>query len=191
MPPDLIGRPAACAIALLTSPEVALRSLAMATLNACLPVPKTHITEENAFDILGRKSQGKTVAIIGHFPGVEALRKTAGECFVLELNPAGDDIPASRAPEILPRAQVVGLSATTLLNGTFSDLMRLIAPGAFVIMLGPTTPLAPVLFNYGINVLSGAIITDAQAAIKAAETGANFRQLKRYTHLINLWRDFP
>jgi uncharacterized protein (DUF4213/DUF364 family) len=45
-------------------------------------------------------------------------------------------------------------------------------------MLGPSTPLSPVLFDYGFDALSGSIVIDRDKVINCISQGANFRQVK-------------
>ncbi|MFO8011204.1 MAG: DUF364 domain-containing protein [Dehalococcoidia bacterium] len=43
----------------------------------------------------------------------------------------------------MPRADVVAITSTSLINHTFEDLIQLCDANALVIMLGPSTPLSP------------------------------------------------
>ncbi|NIQ82679.1 MAG: hypothetical protein GTN93_32315, partial [Anaerolineae bacterium] len=88
------------------------------------------------------------------FPFVSRLRESVGHLSVLELRPRGEDLPADAAPEVIPRADVVALTSLTLLNHSFDSLIRLCHPDALVLLLGPTTPLSPILFEYGVDILS-------------------------------------
>jgi len=45
-------------------------------------------------------------------------------------------------------------------------------------LLGPTTPLSPVLFNHGANILSGARVFDEEAVLRTVGQGASFRQVE-------------
>jgi hypothetical protein len=47
-----------------------------------------------------------------------------------------------------------------------------------VIILGGTTPLSPVLFDYGIDAICGTKVIDAKAALDCVGRGATFREIK-------------
>jgi uncharacterized protein (DUF4213/DUF364 family) len=44
-------------------------------------------------------------------------------------------------------------------------------------MLGPSTPLSPVIFDYGFDALSGSIVVDRNQLLNCISQGANFRQV--------------
>jgi hypothetical protein len=125
------------------------------------------------------RGSGKRIAIVGHFPFIERARSAAADCWVLELHPAPGDLPASRAPELLPQADVVALTGTSLINHTFDDLIGLCRPDAFVLLLGPSTPLTPVLFEAGVDAISGTRVHDPELVLRSVTQGATFRQIKR------------
>ncbi len=127
--------------------------------------------------MLVEQGRGRRVAIVGHFPFVRRVQQAAAECWVLELDPHGVDLPASRSPEILPQADVIALTGTSLLNHTFDELIALCRPEAYVVLLGGTTPLSPVFFRYGVDAVAGTRIVDAGAALTAISQGATFKQI--------------
>jgi len=107
------------------------------------------------------------------------VRQAAAECWVLELRPRPGDLPADRAAELLPQADVVALTGTSLINHTFDDLVTLCRPDAFVLLLGPSAPLSPVLFEVGVDAVSGTLVTDPELVLRSVGQGATFRQVKR------------
>ena len=173
----LIGRDARVLAELALSDSPTERSIGFAALNALIEVDETLCVERNAEAIILERGRGRRVAVIGHFPFVPAVRAAAEECWVLELAPGPDDLPAAAAPEIIPQADVVAITGMTLVNGTFEALAALARPEAYVLLLGATTPLSPLLFEYGVDALSGTLLLDIPAALVAVSQGANFRQI--------------
>lgn len=152
-------------------------SVGMATINALLEVDEGACTEVNASDIIIREGAGKKVAIVGHFPFVPEVRAAVEKVWVLELRPQAGDLPAGRAPGIIPEADVVAISGTSLINQTFGDLLSLCRPDAYVIVLGGSTPLSPVLFGHGVNAVAGTRVVDIPMVLRAVSQGATFRQI--------------
>ena len=79
-------------------------------------------------------------------------------------------------PEYLPKADVLVLTAQVIANNCFQKIVDS-APQAFKIMLGPSTPLSPVLFDYDMNVLGGVRISDPEQVYHYIAQGAHFKQL--------------
>jgi uncharacterized protein (DUF4213/DUF364 family) len=157
-------------------PEV---SVGMAAVNALLPPREEAWVDLNAAEVIAKRGAGKHVALVGHFPFVPRLREQVGRLSVLELRPQGQDLPAEAAPEVIPQAEVVALTSLTLMNGTFDGLVRLCRPEALVLLLGPTTPLSPLLFEYGVDILSGSVVEDLEGVLNTVGQGGNFRQVHR------------
>jgi uncharacterized protein (DUF4213/DUF364 family) len=161
----------------LRSPRILEASVGMAAFNALLEVDEGACTEVNAEDVIVRRGTGRRVAIVGHFPFVERVRQAAETCWVLELHPRAGDLSAGQANEVLPQADVVALTGTSLLNHTFDDLVGLCRPEAFVVLLGASAPLSPVLFEHGVDAISGTRVVDVPAVLQAVGQGATFRQI--------------
>jgi uncharacterized protein (DUF4213/DUF364 family) len=149
----------------------------MAAFNALLDVEESQCREANAESLILQEGSGRRVAIVGHFPFVERVRRHVEECWVLELRPLPGDEPADRAAELIPRADVVALSGTTLVNHTFETLIGLCRPDAFVVLVGASAPLSPVLFGYGVDAICGTRVVAVNDAIRAVSQGATFRQI--------------
>jgi uncharacterized protein (DUF4213/DUF364 family) len=155
------------------------RSLGCAAINALLPRNPSLWVEQNAEKAILDHGRGKKGALIGHFPFVERIKGELKELNVLDLKPLGEDLPASAAPEVLPAADIVAITGMTFINHTLSPLLKLCRPDAFVILLGPSTPLSPILHKYGVNLLAGSIVENIPEVIGAVSQGGNFRQIHR------------
>ena len=163
-------------------------SIGVAAINSLLDVDENQAIEINAVDVLIEHSRGKNVALIGHFPFIPKLRPAVGQLWVIEQRPAEDEYPAESAANLIPQADVVAITSSTLINHTLDGLLALCRPDALVMMLGPSTPLCPVLFIHGISILSGSRIVDEAAMLRTVGQGATFQQVEG-VRLLTLRRD--
>jgi uncharacterized protein (DUF4213/DUF364 family) len=162
-------------------------SIGMAAVNSLIEIDESRCIEKNAFHILAEKGAGKDIAIVGHFPWVPKLKAIARNLFVIEQRPRQGDLPAESSEDILPEVDVVGITGTAFTNHTIENLLRLSA-GKFVVILGPTSPLSPVLFDYGVDVISGSKVIDPEKTIRFISEGATFKQVEGVRYL-NMFRD--
>lgn len=153
-------------------------SIGVATINSLLEIDESRCVELNAADLLVERGRGARVALVGHFPFIPRLREAAGTLWVIEKRPHGDDLPADAAADVIPQADVVAITGTTLINHAFESLMALCRPESFVVLLGPSAPLSPVLFDHGVDVVSGTQVVDAEAVLRCISQGASFRQVE-------------
>ena len=151
-------------------------SLGMAAINSLIDMDESKCLEKNAFDIILEKGKGKNVAIVGHFPWIPKLRGGVKNLWVLEQRVRNGDLPAQEAERVLPQCEVVGITGTSFINHTAEGLLSL-CKKAFVVMIGPTTPLSPLLFDYRIDVLCGSKVTDEDKVIRCISEGATFKQV--------------
>jgi len=156
-------------------PEAAI---GMATVNSLLDIDESMCRELNAREILIEKGRDKNVAMIGHFPFIDVLRKQVKQLWVIEKNQNDDDLPESAAAQYLPEADVVAMTGTSFTNHTIEELLGLCNPDAYIVMLGDTVPLTPVLFDYGIDAVSGTKVVEAEQALRCVSQGATYRQIK-------------
>ena len=171
------------------SDRPALASLGLAAVNALLPAPPPPDSEESGERLLVRLGQGRRVALVGHFPFVDVLRQAVGRLDVLELSPGPGDLPAELAPEVLPQADVIAITGMTLSNHTLESLLRLRPPQAVVILIGPSTPPSPVFYDYGVDILAGALVTAIDPVLRSISQGANFHQVRQAgVRLVNWFR---
>lgn len=152
-------------------------SIGVAALNSLLDIDERRAVEVNAGDLLAERGQGKNIALVGHFPFIPMLRQAAKQLWVLELNPVEGEFPAGAASNLIPKADIVALTGTSLINHTMDGLLALCRPNALVVILGPSTPLSPILFDHGASLLSGTQVIDEEAVMRTVAQGATFQQV--------------
>jgi len=155
----------------------------MAAVNMLLPPPAKAMAMK-AQELILAKGRGKKVAVVGHFPFVERMGDEFEALWVIEKEPRPGDRAEHEADKLLPRADVVALTGTSLLNGTCERLLRLCRPDAFTLMLGPSTPFAPCLFDWGLRALGGARVTNPELAAQGILEGRPFKTLPGVEHLL-------
>jgi uncharacterized protein (DUF4213/DUF364 family) len=153
-------------------------SIGVAALNSLLDVNDQPVVELNAGEVLAQHGRGKAVALVGHFPFIPRLRTVTRQLWVIEQHPSVGEHAAETAAQLIPQADVVAITGTALINHTLEGLLGLCRPGALVLVLGPSTPLSPVLFDHGVTLLSGARVVDEVAALRTISQGASFRQVE-------------
>jgi uncharacterized protein (DUF4213/DUF364 family) len=167
-----------------------LASIATATINALLPKGSWAWAEKNAEEVIRSEGQDKKVVIIGGFPFNQSLKSHVGRLTILERDPEGSELPESAAPEVIPEADIVAITGMTFINRTMDQMIELCSKNALVLILGPSTPLSPILFDYGVDLLSGSVVMDIENVLRVLSQGANFRQLHRAgISLVTLDRD--
>src|SRR5437762_2849504 len=99
----------------------------------------------DAFDAAEIGPADKVVVVGAFVPFLRELKRRRQPFVVLEQNPAtlkADEIPffrpAEEARSVIPEADVVLITGTTLVNDALEDLVALARPGARVPRVGPT-----------------------------------------------------
>ncbi len=175
---DLNQRPAKELASLALSPSPFEVAIGMATINSLIDIDTKWYREINAREILIEQGKNKNVALIGHFPFVPLLRNAANNLWVIEMNPQEGDLVESEAKNFLPQADVIGITGSAFINDTIDELLNLCNPKSFILILGGSTPLSPILFDYGIDAISGTIVTNPETVLQYVSQGATFRQIK-------------
>lgn len=165
-------------------------AIGMAAINSLLEVNDEQCLELNAGELIAEKGEDKKVAIVGHFPFIPRLRGVVRELWVIEKNQREGDFPEVEAENIIPQADVVGITGTAFTNHTIEQLLKLCRPESYVVILGDTVPLSPILFDYGIDAISGTRVIDPELALRCVSQGATYRQIKgiRQLTILRDWR---
>ncbi|MBN1382697.1 MAG: DUF364 domain-containing protein [Deltaproteobacteria bacterium] len=163
---------------LVYSDSILEAAIGMAAINSLIEVNETLCAEINASEIIMEKGKGKKIAVVGHFPFLQRVRDIADTLWVIEKNPVEGDFKEQDADSLIPQADVVAITGTSLTNHSFEHLMTLCQPKAFVIILGDTAPLSSIFFDYGVDAVSGTKVVNSSLALRCVCEGANFRQIK-------------
>ena len=110
----------------------------------------------------GINLRGKTVALVGHMHGPKGLREQAKAVYILERAPQPGDYPDSACDWILPQCDLVIITGSALINKTLPHLLEL-SQNALTILTGPSVPLCPELFDFGLDRIAGMAVTDRTA----------------------------
>ncbi|GAG31611.1 unnamed protein product, partial [marine sediment metagenome] len=98
-------------------------AIGMATINSLLGIEEECCLDLNAGDLIVEKGKDKRVAIVGHFPFIPKLREIARELWVIEKNPREGDLTEAEAENLIPQADVVGITGTAFTNHTVGQLL--------------------------------------------------------------------
>jgi hypothetical protein len=142
----------------------------------------------NAKDLILEKGKGKSVGIIGHFPFLDTQKAAYAKYRIFEKKPRAGDLKEKDIPEYLPDAEVVAVTATAFTNHSFEAIMRCVTPGAYVIVLGPSTPLSGIMFRHGVDALSGTRVRDYARVRKCVLQACPTRHV-RGVDMITLFRE--
>jgi uncharacterized protein (DUF4213/DUF364 family) len=153
-------------------------SLGIAAINSLLDVDERQAVEINAAQVLAEHGRGKNIALVGHFPFISKLRDQVGQLWVIEQRPSEGEYPAESAADLISQADVVALTGSALVNHTLDGLLALCKPDSLVMVLGPSTPLSPVMFEHGATIISGARVVDEVAVMHTVGQGATFQQVE-------------
>jgi hypothetical protein len=174
----LVGR-SACDLAMWLMGDEWLRAgIGMASLNSLLEIDCDKLQEINAKHIIADRAAGKNLMVVGHFPFVNTIRSTVRNLWIMEKQPGAECISEEEGYQLLPEADVVAITGSSLINHSFERIMSNCRSTSFKIMLGPSTPLSPVLFDYGLDVIGGALVEMMNTVLAEVEQGAAFRELK-------------
>jgi uncharacterized protein (DUF4213/DUF364 family) len=204
-PGKMRGRPAAALAEEALSPHGIRRAVGIATLNALAedcwrrrPHPGVELlTGVDAFDAT-KIGAGERVVVVGAFvPFLKELKRLRQPFLVLEQDPAtlkGDELPffrpAEMAPEIVPQADVLLITGSTLVNATLEDLLALARPEARVTVVGPTVGMLPDAFlARGADILGSVRIAEPDAFLDLlAEGGSGYHFFGRSAQKVVLSR---
>jgi hypothetical protein len=100
------------------------------------------------------------IGIVGRFPFVGELKsKVKGkEIYVFERKPIPGVLPDTAEEELVPKCDLVIISGSAFVNKSLQRLLEI--SNGYTLVIGPTTPLTPILFDYNADLLAGVLCKD-------------------------------
>jgi uncharacterized protein len=151
----------------------------------------------DAFDATEIRAGDKVVVVGAFVPFLRALKHRHQPFLVLEQDPAtlkAEELPFFRPTEqargVVPEADVLLITGTTLINDTLEELLSFAKPTARVTMVGPTVSLLPDAFlRRGADILGTVRITSPDEFLETlAEGGSGYHFLGRSAQKVVLVR---
>jgi uncharacterized protein (DUF4213/DUF364 family) len=146
-------------------------SIGVAAINSMVPPPE-NVLNINADKFVLEKGKDKKVVMIGAFPFMDALKAVAKEMIVLELDPYQLNakemiLPDSAAEYVIPDCDLLIITGSTLINKSMERLLALARNSkAYTVILGPSTVMSNVFFDYGADMIAGAEVIVPEAIIR-------------------------
>lgn len=153
-------------------------SIGMAAINCGLSKTIGKHRVVNAKKVISEKGKNKVLGIIGHFPFLDDQKDHYKECYIFEKQPHPGDLKESDIPGFLPKVDVAAITGTSITNHTFDGIRENLPEQSYNVILGPSTPLSPILFEYGMDMVSGTLVTDYEVAKKYVLHATPTRHLK-------------
>lgn len=167
------------------------KTVAIAALNALsatcwTKAPPQEYSLYRGFDALDgiEVNDDAFVVVVGALEPYLRWLKTRGKPFaVLEMDPTAlkeDELPfyrhADEWPEVVPRADLLIITGTTLINDTVQHLLESARPEASTIIVGPTASMLPsAFFARGVHTVGGVLVHDPDTLMRlVAEGGSGY-----------------
>jgi len=177
-PGTYAGQPLSSLAELWFSDNIFEHTIAVAAVNAHWNRFDSPDCPGNGLDLI--ENHGEKTVVVGRFPG---LADRYPGIAVVEREPHPGEFPETALETLLPKAKFVAVTASTIVNGSLPGILSR-CRNAFVLMIGPSTPLSPALFDLGVDALSGFVAVDVNRLAEAVGEGAAVSALRpfgRYT----------
>jgi hypothetical protein len=182
-PGTLAGKTLAELAGWVTDWEPYKATVAMAAINCSLNryelpsgitlLPTTGSANLAVFEHFLPRLQGKKVVVVGRYPGIECYAEQFN-LSIIERQATQGDYPDPACEFLLPGADWVFLTASSITNKTFPRLAEL-AQHATTVLMGPTVPWLPELHEFAIDYLAGIEVIDPVKLCQTAAEGGGVR----------------
>lgn len=189
----LSGRPVSDYLEYIFSDNPLKNALGIAALNALSAIlferGDYDMQVADTFDEIEPADYSKAAVVGALVPIIKKLIAADSDFSILELDPKTLKeremkyfMPADRADTVVPYSDLLVITGVTILNDTLPGLLEMAKPGAEIVVTGPTAGMLPdVLFDMGVTVAGGILVTDADGLLDIiAEGGSGYHFFGRY-----------
>jgi uncharacterized protein (DUF4213/DUF364 family) len=156
-------------------------AIGLAAINALLNDPKINWDTGNIMEAF-KLSPEDSFGMVGDFePILEKVKTMTDKVYVFEQNPnKGEGLYSDKdIPVYLPKCQYVLVTATSIINHTFDEVLYHCNNAKEIYVVGPSTPLCPeVMKEYGVTVLGGTVVKDPELILQIVSQGGGTMQMK-------------
>ncbi|HET6421715.1 MAG TPA: DUF364 domain-containing protein [Geobacteraceae bacterium] len=181
----LTGRPVAELLAMLADEKSGLaRAVGLAAANALLAaLPRPVILKEEVISSLNVTPDDR-VAMVGYFgPVISQLKKAGCRLDIVELNPAHGENTHSpeQGKDAMAGCTIAVITGTSLINGTFDEVVSGLGNPRAAVLLGPSSPLCGDVFSgTKITHVAGSRVKDADAVLRVVSEGGGTMLMKPF-----------
>ena len=167
----------------------ALNALSMTVWDRKAPEGYEIVQGADAFDELDPAKYDKTVVVGALVPMLKKLIAADADFHVLEQDSRTLKeremkyyAPAEDAYKYVPDADLLVITGVTILNDTLPGLLKMVKPGAEILVTGPTASMLPdAFFKCGVTMLGGIQVTDADGLLDIiSEGGSGYHFFGKY-----------
>jgi len=170
------------------------RTMVLAVANAC-HTSSLDVQKLDSVDKTGSiPIKGLKVGMVGFFgPMIPKIKKLAASFGVIDLfrerttEAGGEEFMIENYGELAGFDTVI-MTATTLINGTFDEVLSSCGD-SFVVLMGPSTPLVPALYEKrypSIRMISGRVVTDTEKTLAVVSQAGGTMLLKDCTRKVEI-----
>jgi hypothetical protein len=165
--------------------DIVKSSIGLATVNAVLN-NNVEGKEGDLLEFLDIRKDDK-VGMVGYFEPMVKRMSDDIDLMIFDDQCEGFKIfPAFTAEYKLPKADVAIVTATSIINNTIDELLKLCSDARTVAILGPSTPLTRELKRYGAHLLAGMMVKDPEKCMKIISQGGGAQCLHRACNKVTL-----
>lgn len=165
----IVGQPLAEAAQLIFSFDLFEASVGLAAVNCHYNRLEalggaSYLHETGLFASDGFNMAHKEIALVGHLRHPDDAFAGSKNVTVFERDPKPGDLPDTAEEFFLPKADLVLVTGSTISNKSLPRVLELSA-NADVVIAGPSVPMTPGWFDYGVVRAAGLIVTDRDGMI--------------------------